>query len=119
MDDAGLDDRPGPDLTDRVGQALEPVADEHQDILDSAVLQIGKDPKPVLGALASLASCPQSEDVAVALRRDRQRNVDRAVGDLAVTDLHVDAVDEQDRVDAVERAGLPLGHALDHRVGDR
>ncbi len=54
MNDAGLHDRLRPDLTDRVGQALQPVADQHQHVLDTAVLQLGQHPQPVLGTLAAL-----------------------------------------------------------------
>ena len=49
----------------------------------------------------------------------RQGHVDRPVGDLAVADLHVDGVDEDDRVDRVERPVLPFGHAVHDLVGDR
>jgi hypothetical protein len=62
---------------------------------------------------------PQPEDVAGALHRHRQRDVDRAVRDIAVADLHVYGVDEDHRVHRIQGAGLPFGHALDHPVGDR
>jgi hypothetical protein len=42
--------------------------------------------EPVLGALATVTG-PQPEDVAGAIDGDRQRDVDRPVGDLAVADL--------------------------------
>jgi hypothetical protein len=44
---------------------------------------------------------PQSQDVALPVDRDAQGQVDRPVGDLALADLHVDGVDEHDRVDRV------------------
>ncbi len=49
---------------------------------------------------------------------DGQPRVDGPVGDLAVADLDVDAVDEQHRIDRVQRPVLPLGHAVEHPVGD-
>jgi hypothetical protein len=64
--------------------------------------------QPVLGALAAVTG-PQPEDVAGAIDGDRQRDVDRPVGDLAVADLHVDGVQEDDRVDgAVSTDGCEL-----------
>lgn len=53
------------------------------------------------------------------LGSDRHRHIDRPVGDLPVPDLHVHAVDEDDRVDAVQRTVLPFRHAGHHAVGDR
>lgn len=72
VNDAGLDDALGPDLTDRVGQALQPGTDQHEDVLDAPVLQLGRDPEPVLGALATLPSGPLAEDAAVAFGGDRE-----------------------------------------------
>ncbi|GGO41605.1 hypothetical protein GCM10012286_21660 [Streptomyces lasiicapitis] len=46
MNDAGLEDGLGSDLADRVGQALQPVAYQHEDVLDAAVLQLGQDAEP-------------------------------------------------------------------------
>jgi hypothetical protein len=116
--DAGQDEGGRPDLTDRVGQALQPVADQHQHILDAAVLDLGEDLQPELRALAALAG-PQAEDVAGALGGDGQGHVDGAVDHRAVADLDVDGVDEDDRVDGVQRPVLPLGHAVHDLVGDR
>jgi hypothetical protein len=68
----------------------------------------------VLGALA----VPQAQDLPAALSSDGQDHVDGPVGDRAVADLHVDGVDEDDRIDGVERSALPFGHALQDLVGD-
>src|SRR5581483_4022066 len=83
VDDAGLHDRAGPDGGDRVGQALEPVADEHQDVLNAAVLQLGEYLEPVLGALSAV-SRPYAQDVAVPIDGHGHREIDGAIGDLAI-----------------------------------
>ncbi len=61
---------------------------------------------------------PGAQDLAGALAGDGESDVDRAVRDLPVTDLHVDRVDEDDRVDRVERPVLPLGHPFKDGIGD-
>ena len=88
MHHAGLHHGAGPDRLHRLGQALQSVTHQHQHVLDTAVAQFGQYLQPVLGAFSAVAG-PQSEDVAVALGRDRQRHIDRPVGDLTITDLHV------------------------------
>jgi len=113
-----LHDGERPHVADRVGQALEPVAHEHEHVVDAAVLDLGQDLLPVLRAFSAVTD-PQPEDVSVPLDGDRQGDVDRAVRDLTVADLDVDAVDEQHGVHRVQGPVLPLGHALEHRVGDR
>lgn len=67
-----------------VGQALEPVADQHEDVVDTAVLDLGEDVHPVLGALGAVAG-PQLEDVPPALDSDRQGHVNGPVGHHPVT----------------------------------
>jgi hypothetical protein len=96
VDDAGLGDGLRPDRADGVGQALESVAHDHADVCDAAVLDLGQDVQPVLGSLTAVAG-PQSEDLPGALDRDRERHVDGLVGDLAVAELHMHAVDEDHR----------------------
>ena len=71
----------------------------------------------MLGALAAVAG-PDAEDVAVAVDGDRHDHIDRPVRDLTVPDLDIDSIDEHHRVDPVEGAVLPLGHPVDHLVGD-
>ncbi len=107
-----------PDRLDRVRQTLQPVANQHEDIFNSAILQLGEDLQPVFGTLAAVAG-PDPEDVASALDRDGHRNIDGPVGYLAIANLHVDGVHEDHGVDAIERARLPLRHALYHLVRDR
>ena len=46
VNDAGLRHRLGPDRPDRVRQAPEPVADDHADVLDAPVLDLGQDLEP-------------------------------------------------------------------------
>lgn len=101
-----------------VRQPGQAVADDHAYIGDAAVLDLGQDVQPVLGALSAVAG-PQPEDVAVSFAGDRKGPVDRPVGDLAVADLHVHGVDEDHRIHHIQGPVLPFGHALDHLVGDR
>ncbi|GAB2952812.1 hypothetical protein GCM10027075_61250 [Streptomyces heilongjiangensis] len=86
MNHAGLDHGAGPHVVHRVRQSGQAVADEHQHIAGAAVLDLGEDLLPVLRTLAAVAD-PQSEDVALPVRGDRQGDVDRPVGDLPVADL--------------------------------
>jgi hypothetical protein len=117
VNDAGLRDGLRPDLPDRLGQALQPVADDHERVVQAAVAQLGEHVRPELGTLAAVPD-PQAQDVAAALGRDTDNNIDGTVGDFPIPDLDVDRVDEQDGVNRVERPVLPLGHRLDHAVGD-
>ena len=61
---------------------------------------------------------PQPEDVAFAVDADPNRDIDGSVGDLPVADLHHDRVDEDHRIDPVQRPVAPLGHLLEDLVGD-
>ena len=67
---------------------------------------------PVLRALAAVAD-PEPEDLAFTVERDTDNGVDGPVGDLAVTDLDVDRVDEHDRVEPVQRTRLPRRELLE------
>src|SRR5215472_18241473 len=49
VNDTCLDDGLFPDGAHRAWQALEPVADQHADVLDAPVLDLREDPQPVLG----------------------------------------------------------------------
>src|SRR6516225_10616045 len=77
MNNACLHNGLFPDGTHRIGQAFEPVADQHAHIAHPG---------------------PQPQDVPLAVHGDAQGQVDGPVGDLALADLHVNGVDEQDSV---------------------
>jgi len=83
---------------DRLRQALEAVADEHQDVGDTAVLDLGEHVHPVLGAFPA-AACPDPQDVPLPIDGDADGYVERLVGDLSVADFHHDRVDEHHRID--------------------
>ena len=61
---------------------------------------------------------PQAEHVALAVEVDADRDVDRPVGDLRAAHLDHQAVDQQHRVERVERPALPGDHLVDDLVGD-
>src|SRR3954447_8748695 len=82
----------------------------------AAVLDLGEHREPELGALAAVTG-PQTEDVAFAVDGDADRDVDGLVDHLPVADLDHDGVDEQHRVDPVQRPGRPVGHLGHDLVG--
>lgn len=84
---------------------------------DAAVLEFGEHVEPVFGALAAVTG-PQPEDVAAALTGDRERDVDRPVGDLPVAVLDVDRVDEDHRIYRVERFVGTVRRELTDRLAD-
>ena len=101
-------------------QALEPVADHHQDVPGAAVLDLRADPHPVLGPLpVAVLPGPQAQHVTLAVHGDAQREVDGPVRDLALADLHVNRVDEDHRVNRVQWTALPVRHSFHDPVGDR
>ena len=62
VNNASLHDRLLPDRADRVGQALQPVADHHAHVPHTAVLDLGQHPQPVLRSLAvAVLPGPQPE----------------------------------------------------------
>lgn len=54
----------------------------------------------------------------LAVQIDAYGHVDGSVGDLGVADLDHDRVDQQHRVEPIQRPVLPREHVLDNRVGD-
>lgn len=58
MHRACLDARLRPVGLDGVGQAHEAVADEREDVVYAAVLDLGEEVRPVLGALAAAVTGP-------------------------------------------------------------
>ena len=72
------------------GQAFQPVADQHAHVPDAAVLDLGQDPQPVLGPFpVAVLPGPEAQHVTLPVHGDRQGQVDRTVGDLALADLRV------------------------------
>jgi hypothetical protein len=107
-----LDDRPVPDGVDRLRQSLEPVTDQDAHVAGAAVLDLGEHRQPELGAFATVAG-PQPEDVALAGTGDSDRDVDGSVGDLPITDLDEDRIDEHHRIHRLQRSVAPLGRLAD------
>jgi len=88
-----LHDRGRPDGVDRVGQALQSIADDDAHVGDAAVLDLADHREPVLCAFPAVAG-PQPEDLAFAVGGDREGDVDGSVDDLPIADLDVDGVHE-------------------------
>ena len=117
MDDAGLDGGLRPHVRHDGGQAFQPVADQEEHVPHAPVFHVQQHRHPELGAFPA-GPRPQPQDVFAAVQGHPDRGVDRPVGDLTVADLHHDRVDEDRRVDLVQRPVLPRLHLLDHLVGD-
>src|SRR4029453_3355709 len=118
MDDAGLDLGLREHGGDRLGEALQAVDHGDKDVLDAAVLEFVHDPEPELGALGLLD--PEAEDLLAAVRADAERDIHRLVADRAlVADLHAQGVEEDQRVERLERPVLPLGDLVEDGVGHR
>src|SRR5918994_1284325 len=107
--------RPG--RLDRLGEPGQPVAAGDQHVGDAAVAELGEHPGPELGALGGLDPDPEHMLDPVAV--DADGDVGGLVADLVVVaDLHHQRVQIQDRVDRLQRPGLPGLHLLRDRVGD-
>ena len=101
-----------------VRQPLQAVADDEEHIDHAAVLDVGQHTHPELRRLARTVAGPQPEHVPVPVQVDPDRGVERLVADLPVTNLDHDRVDEDRRIDPLQRPGGPRLHVLDDLVGD-
>src|SRR3954471_13862051 len=118
MHDAGLDLGLREHGADRLGEALQPVDDRDQDVGEATVLQLVHHPQPELGTLGLLD--PEPEHLLCAVRPDPERDVHRLVADRPlVAHLDPDRVEKDHRVERLERAVLPFGHLVQHRVCHR
>ena len=102
---------------DRVWQALRAVSDGHAHVGHATVPDLGAYVQPLLGTFRAVTG-PDPQDVSLATDPHTADHVEGIVGDLAVTDLDDDSVDEDHRVDPVQRTGLPLVRLRGHLVGD-
>jgi len=101
MDDAGLHGGAREGGGDGVGEALEPVNDGEDDVLDAAIFELIHDAQPELGSLGLLD--PQAQNMLMALAVERQGEVDGFVLDHAlVADLDPQRVEEHDRIDRIQ-----------------
>src|SRR4051812_20224335 len=118
MDDAGLDRGLRENGRDCLWKALQAVDDRDQDILHTPVFELVHDLQPELGALVLLK--PQAQDLLRPVCPDAQGDVDRLVPDQAfIADLDPERVEEDQRVDRLQRPGLPGRDLLEHRVRHR
>src|SRR3954471_21215675 len=82
------------------------------------VFELVHDLQPELGALVPLE--PQAQDLLRPVGPDAQGDVDRLVPDQAfIADLDPERVEEDQRVDRLQRPGLPGRDLLEHRVRHR
>ena len=96
----------GEDRLDRLREALQAVHAADQDVPDAALLELGQHLHPELGALGFLK--PHPEHVAVAVDGDPQREVaGAALHPAALADLEHQRVEEDDRVDVLQRPLAP------------
>ena len=103
---------------DGLREALEAVHDRDKDVLNAPVAQIVQHLCPELGTLVGLE--PQAQNVARAVRQNRQCDKDSLVRHRAViADIDPDRVHEHHRIAGLKRAVLPRGDFLHHRLGDR
>src|SRR4051812_39028698 len=117
MHHARLYDRVRVDRLDRLWKAFEPVDAAEQDVREAALLELAQDLHPELRALALLE--PHPEHVPLTLDRDAEREVaGSALYRPALADLQHQRVEEDDRVDVIERALLPLADVVHDGVGD-
>jgi hypothetical protein len=114
----GLNPRLGKGCLDSLWEALQPVHDGDEDVLDAPVTQIAENLGPELCALIGLK--PQTQNVPRAIRQYREGHEDRLVRDRPIAaDIDPDRVHEDDRIAGFQRAVLPGGDLLHHGVGDR
>jgi hypothetical protein len=102
---------------DRLREPFEPVDAADEDVLNAALFEVGEDLHPEFRALVGLE--PYAEHVSLAVHVDGEREVaGAALHAAAIADLQHERVQEHDRVDVVQRPGLPRARVLHHRVGD-
>src|SRR6202041_3500003 len=95
----------------------ETVAADEEDVLHTAVFQVGHHGEPELRALGLLE--PEAEDLALAGDRHAECDVDGLLlDDAAVTDRDEERVEIDDGVDGFERAPLPGLGLLENGLGD-
>src|SRR5206468_11715796 len=118
VDDAGLHRRLREDGGDRFGETFQAVDHGDQQVFDAAVFQLVHDPQPEFGTLVLLQ--PKPQDFLGAVGAHAERDVDGLVAHQAlVADLDPQRVKENQRIDRLQRAGLPGRDLLQHRVSDR
>ena len=115
--DALLDDGLLPGGVDRLRQALEPVADSDEHVLDAPVLELREDLQPEPGTLGAVAG-PDAQNLPFPVHGDAHDDVERGIAHLPVADLHHNRIDEEHWVERVQRAGGPLGQLAGDLLGD-
>jgi hypothetical protein len=106
-----------PGRLDRLGESGQPIAADDEHVTHPAAAQLGAHPSPELRALTGLH--PDTQHVLDAIKVDTHGDVRGPVTDLmTVADLPHQRIQVDDRVDLLQRAGLPSLDLLQHRVGD-
>lgn len=114
--DAGLNLGAREDGRDRLREALQAINHRDQDVVDAAVFKLRHDLEPELRPFGLFD--PDTEDVLRPVGQDGKRQIDRFVLDGAfIADFDAQGIEEDHRVERLQRTHLPLAHFLDHRVG--
>ena len=116
--DAQLDLRPGPRRPDRIRESLQSVAADDEGVGDAAVAQLGQHGAPELRSFAAGWSDPHAEHLAFTVQVDAHGHIDGPVGDVPVTDLDHDRIDQDHRIHRIERPRLERLQVLNDRVSD-
>jgi hypothetical protein len=97
---------------------FEPVGHRDQDVLTAPRLQVGEHLHPEFGAFRLLD--PDAQDVAGPVRQYRQGQRDGfAPHHGLIADLDAEGIEEDHRIQRLERPALPRRHFRNHGIGDR
>ena len=117
VNDAGLNQRLRKHRRDRLRKALQAIDDRDQNVVDAPNFQLVHDLEPELRAFGLFD--PQAQNLFLAIGIESERDIDRLVfNEALIADLDPQGVEENDRVDGIERPVLPLAHLVQDGIGD-
>src|SRR5271167_1020349 len=117
VNDAGLNQCLRKHRGNSFRKSLQAVHNGDEDIRNATDFQVVHDFKPKLGALRLLD--PKTQNFFLALSVQRQRDIDRLVLDEAfIPNFNAQRVEENNRIDGIERSILPVPDLLQNGIGD-
>src|SRR5271166_7194777 len=117
MHDAGLDERLRKYRRNGFRKSLQAVDDGDQDVVDATDFQLVHDLEPELRAFGLLD--PQAKDFFLAGRIEGKRHIHGLVlDDALVADFDPQSIEENDRIDRIERPVLPVPDFFEDGIGD-